>query len=363
MDLLKTVKCWAYPTASKYISRAMLVEGLLRKSGLPFRCLFIGNSPFTEYLLHKAFTESVHVIRKWKVWMPALKRLIETPPGEPDVCIAVLPVRYESDVSALYAFRGQEYVRQFIDTSITWDEIRKRFHRHKRKFAGRAVLEYGYRVSTEMKDFDFFYHDMHLPHVKKRFGRLADIDSYDNMKHYFLKGFLFFALDGNQPVAGSLCHSEGRTLIARRVGMLNGDNRYVKKGAQMALYCLRLKFAHDHNYEAVDAMKSRPFLDDGIYRTKREWGAAVYPDNESTSWVYYFVPRFTERAVSFFEGNPVIVCTENGLKGVVGMGGAEALSGTTCQKLRRQFHSPGLEGLLLLSPHSPAPVELPFRND
>ncbi len=354
MNPLKTIKCWIYPAASRYFSRATLVGGAGQS-----RRLFVDNSLFTKCLMAEAYKGPVHIAREWKIWIPALKRIIQQP-NKIDLCIAVLPQKYETEFRGLYTFRGQEYVRQVINTSGTWDEIRKRFHKNKKQVSNSLAKKYSYRVSTDMKDFEFYYRRMHLPHTRKQFGYLANITSYEDMRKMFLSGSILLILDGGRPVAGALCSVKDRVLLFHRTGVLDGDATHVRNGAQMALYYFLLIFAKDRNFEKVDALKSRPFLNGGVYKTKREWGAEVCPDDESQSRVYFFIPRYTQAVVRFFQDNPVIIHTKGGLKGVVGVTDGAGLSEETGKALAKHFSAPGLKGLLLLSPSSTAPLEFSF---
>ena len=360
MDLIRRLKYRLYPALSRYIIWATLAEGVLKGSGKPFRGLFADNTPFTKYLLHKVFDGPVRVIRKRRIRIPALRKTIRSSAEDIDLCIAVLPGKYEPEFRGLYTFRGQEYVRQIIDTSGPWDEIRRRFHRNKRKLSNSLHENYHYRVSVDIKDFDFFYHRMHLPLIKKRFGDFSLVDSYDEMKHFFLKGFLLLISSNERIVAGSLCMVENRVLVARRAGVLDGDPEHIRRGAQAALSYCRLLFAKEQGIQKVDTMKSLPFLNDGVYKAKREWGAEVCPDDESQSWVYFFIPRYTQEVVRFFQDNPVIIHTEGGLKGVVGVTDGAGLSEETGKALAKHFSAPGLKGLLLLTPSSTAPLEFSF---
>jgi hypothetical protein len=349
---------------SPYFSRALLVEGVLKGTDQSFRCLFVDNSPLKEYLLLKVYAEPPRTIRRWKIWIPALKKLIQNRPKGLDLCVAVLPLRYESLFQGLYDFKGQEYVRQVIDTSGSLDEIVSAFHQKKRQLTNKLKQKSGltYRISHDLKDFDIFYHRMHQPHIQKKFGDLSHMDSLEEMKSWFLKGFLLLVLSGDQPIAGALCLVEGNALTFRRTGVLDGEESYIKMGAQLALYYFNILYAKDHGIEKVDTMKSRSILDDGVYRTKREWGAAVLPDNESESWVYFFNLGPSEKVARFFQQNPVIIHTETGLKGVVGVENELDLSPEVESDLTYRFYAPGLEGLILLTPESTIPIEVSFRK-
>src|SRR5581483_12336918 len=77
MNLLKSLKYTVYSKTSQYFSDAVLVEGSLKGTTQPFRCLVADNSGLNEYLLPKVYAEPPRVIRRWKIWIPQLKRLIQ----------------------------------------------------------------------------------------------------------------------------------------------------------------------------------------------------------------------------------------------------------------------------------------------
>ena len=351
VSLIGLVKKTFYPVTSRFFSRATVVEGRLRGVDDSFRCLFVDNSTFTEYLKARMYEEPPAVLRRWRVWIPALKKLISRKTVSFDLCVAVLPQAYESAFRGLYDYKCTESVRQVIDTSGSWEDVRGRFSKTKRQITNRFAEKYGlgYRISNDPGEFDYFYHRMFAPHIKKRFGELSSIDSYEDLKTFFLKGLLLFVTKGGEKVAGALCLVKDGTLVFRRTGVLDGDETHVEGGAQLALYYFQLKYANEHRLRAVDTMMSAPFLNDGVYVNKKEWGAAVFPDDESPTWVYYFCAAPSEKMARFFEKNPTIVHSDAGLKGLIGASGATDISTVSVNDLTRRYQSSGLHGFTILT--------------
>jgi hypothetical protein len=121
-----------------------------------------------------------------------------------------------------------------------------------------------------------------------------------------------------------------------------------------------LKYALENGLSKVDLLRSRPFLNDGVYTTKRKWGAMVCPNQESDAWAFFFIPRCTEKIISFFEANPMISCKDDKMYGVIGWGNAEPPSEKEHAKFTDQYYSPGLEGLVLVRPDPQEPVRIDF---
>lgn len=359
MNFLKALKGAIYPMASQYVSHATLVEGVLKNSNHVFRCLFVENSNLMSYVTERTYVESPRVLRHWRAWIPSVDKVLTNDPGEFDLCIAVLPKKYDVTFKEICAFKGDECVGQMIDISGTLDEIKKNFHKKKRQISNNLIPNSGltYRISNDVKDFNLFYHQMFLPLMQNKHGENATIESYEEMMQHFQQGFLLLVLNGDQAVAGALCLVKDNALVFRRSGVLHGDEAYMKMGAQHALYLFNMIHAKELGLAFVDTMKSTSVMNDGVYRTKREWGAAVYPDDESESWVYSFIPRYTEKIAAFFESNPMIVHTAEGLCGLVGVNGPIAEQEKDLQK---KYYAPGLKGLLVLTPDSEKVLKVPF---
>jgi hypothetical protein len=364
MYTLRMLKDRLYPAYSKHFSRATLVEGLLRDTDQPFRCLFVDNSSLKDYLLHKVYTAPPRILREWRLWLPRLNRLIEAPPHGVDLCIAVVPLRYEPYLERLYAFKSHEHVHQAIDLTGSWAEMKTRFHETVKE-AARRIRKYGfyYRISHDLNEYDMFYNRMYLPHIEKQFGMLSHNDSYRENRDFFFRGFLLFVLERDQAIAGALCFMSNGVLTWRRTGVLDGDRSYIRRGAQAALYHFLIQVARDMGCHTLDLMKSRSFLNDGVYLHKRDWGAAVSPDDEAKSWVYFFPFSRSHNVARFFKRMPPIVYTHDGLRALVGIEEERELSTEERMEVTHRFHAPGLEGLLLLTPNSEKPMHISFRQE
>ena len=154
----------------------------------------------------------------------------------------------------------------------------------------------------------------------------------------------------NKTIAGVLCTIDKNVLSFRRTGVLNGDEQYIKRGASSAQYYFTLKFALEHGIAKIDLMRSRPFFKDGVYDTKRKWGAKVFPDDAASS-VCFFIPEYSRKVSNFFELNPLIVFKQDKMYGLVGWNSENFPSAKDNNEITRKYHSAGLEGLMLLQPN------------
>lgn len=363
MGIIGSLRHTVSQELKKHASHATLYDGALKGTGQAFKCLIVENADLEGYLIARTYMENPRILKKWRIWIPALKKTIEKREDGIDVCIAVLPARYDAEFHGLYDFRGQEWVNQTLDVSVGWDEIKKRFHANPHK-TERKIRKYGfiYRVSNDMKDFDLFYHSMYVPHAIKQFGEQSYVETYEDVRSYFEKGFLLFVMENGNPISGGLCLVDDNILTFRRLGVTDGDKDYIFKGAQSSLYFFIIRYAHDKGLREVDFMKSRPFLNDGRYRHKQEWGASVNPDKESETNVYYFNAGGPENISAFYENNPLIVPVEGGMAGVIGWRGATVSSEESKKELEKLYYAPGLKGLRLVTPGSSRPIEFSFEE-
>jgi hypothetical protein len=232
------------------------------------------------------------------------------------------------------------------------------------KDAQRRIRKHGfsYAIINELKEFNAFYYNMYLPLAKKRFGPLSQIESYEDMKKMFLEGHLLQVIQDGKVIAGSLNIVRDEVLIGYRLGVLDGREDLIRIGAQSAIYYFTFRYSQDCRIKKIDLSESRPFFKDGVYSHKREWGASIYPCDQSRTWLYFFYPRYCEKTISFFRNNPLIIHTKAGLMGLVGLDAGVEFSDETKNDLVKRFYAPGLQGLNLLVPHLKNPVELYFED-
>ena len=352
--VINKLKSKAYPLVSRYWIHAALVEGKLKNTDEVFRCLFVENNNLMTYMLPRMYGEASVVLRTWRIWTPLLKNVLNTYSRSVDMAIAVLPLGYRAEFEESATFKSQMLIRSFIDTSGGPEEVRKHLRDNKRRFYNKMDKNptFSCRISKDLKDFDLFYNEMHVPHTQKRFEDLAYLDPYEQIQDWFLRGFLLLIEEGNMTVAGVLCTIDNDVLVFRRTGVLNGDEEYVKRGASSAQYYFTLKFALEHGIPRVDLMRSRPFFNDGVYNTKRKWGAEIYPDDVTRSWVFFFIIEYSRKVASLFEMNPLIVFKEDKMYGLVGWNNQNPPSAKDEKELIQKYFSPGLNGLILVQPHS-----------
>jgi hypothetical protein len=282
------------------------------------------------------------------------------------MALVCLPKKFTHLCESYSHFRSVHNVGQIIDISGSWEDVKKKFKKSRKSFANQVEKKYGltFRVSNNIHDFNLFYHKMYLPYINKKFSQInLKLDIYKEMKKFFDIGFLVLIVHKNKDIAGALCIPKDRSLMFRRVGIMDADEQYNRLDAQMALYYFCIIIAREKGLSFMDTMISEPFLSDSIYQSKWMWGASVYHCNELSTTPYYLILNYSEKIVDFFQNNPPIIQTAQGLAGLIGWQGERDLTIANKKKLTKAYYAPGLYSMLLLTHNSDEAIEFRFPND
>jgi hypothetical protein len=361
MRLLSSIKYKLRSFASRFVTKATLFEGRLLGSPETLRCLIVGAD--LGDIRKRTYDKEESVVATKRIWLRDLRRVINDDSDGRDLCVVCLPKANCELQSEDYTYKTSYLIRQRIDIPDCWSRIEKRFRKNLKNVERLVRLHnLSYRISNDIKDFDAFYSEMYRPHIKRQFSELARLDSYEEMKPYFLRGFLLIVRDANSELAAALCLADGDALVHRRTGGL-GPNHPSGNAARAALFYYLLQAAQDRGFKQLDCMASLPFLDDLIYKKKREWGAAVFPGEDSDQRIYIRIPEFSKRILRFLELNPMIMESDNGgLYGVVARDNVGPCSAKEREELARKYHAPNLECLWLID-HSGGVTKLQFDDD
>lgn len=350
LPILRSLKHVLAHKAAHFFIHALEIEGKLRDTDIPFRIMLFGQSDFTKNLLKRTYGTEFTIYRSWRAYIPNIRKLIENRSTSVDLCVAVLPREHETKYQGLYDCKCPELVQQVIETLGNWEDVRSGFAQKKYQITNNFSERYGldYRISHDPEDLYLFYQRMFLPHVKRRYGDLAIVDSFKDMQCFFQQGMLLFVTKNGLDVAGALSLiQENKLLVFRRTGVLDGDETHVEAGAQTALYYFQLRYANEHGLRGVDTMMSAPFLNDGVFRHKKEWGAQVFPSNDYQTWAYFFHGNSAYKLAKFYENNPLTIQTKTGMKGLVGIPQGIEITDQLIQDIKRRYGCRGLNGFLL----------------
>lgn len=245
---------------------------------------------------------------------------------------------------------GASRIHQEMDVSGGWDYIKSQFSRREGKRREQCIKQ-GFHYDISHKDCDFyeFYHSMHVPTMKGRYGDLArSVEEKEAYASLFKQGLLFRVSRGQEWVAGSVSQIDEftRTLNARLIGVKNGSSIYRNDGSQNFTYHSIIEWAASRSdIDSVDFQGCEPFLTKGTFQYKKRFGTrAVIPGNVFGSWrLLIRVKVLTRSARCFLINNPLLI---------VGVDGALSalyfFDGDNNARLDIPFVSKGIEGAVFL---------------
>ncbi|MFJ8186531.1 GNAT family N-acetyltransferase [Streptomyces sp. NPDC096105] len=165
------------------------------------------------------------------------------------------------------------------------------------------------------EDFDLFYTSMHVPTMAARHQGWVRSERRDVAEHVlFRRGLLFFLRRGSERVAGVLCRVEGGTLVIRLAGVMDGDARHYRDGAQLMLYHLVMRWAIGQGIRRAELSGSRPFISEGLYAFKRKFRPQiVVPKTHFADKRLILAPRRdTAEVRDFLRDHPIITVNRSG---------------------------------------------------
>jgi hypothetical protein len=241
--------------------------------------------------------------------------------GDADLFVAALPWSAARRLPARRAMLMPFRVHLVTDFSTVDGDKPPSPSARERKRQRRRVRDhaYGYRISQDAEDFDWFYDRMHIPTMNTRHAERQRTVAKDIARHeLFERGFLLLVTAGTKPVAGILCQvdDEQRLCNARLVGWLDGDETHLRHEALKTGNHFLVEWARDAGFRRIDFQGCEPFLSKGTFQSKRHLGvravAPVAPLDQFAVWVH--ARRDLPAIRDFLVANPPIQAIDGRLR-------------------------------------------------
>lgn len=212
-------------------------------------------------------------------------------------------------------FTIPDWVEQDIDLSGSWDDVVSRFRKNTRTTDLRKVRKYGFThdIVNDRASLEHFYDYLYAPYLTRRFGDAVDLVDRDWLIAVGENGGLMRILDGERVIAGVVFHHGDDYLDWLWTGALSGDDADLEDGASSALYFYSIKYAYDRGFRRVTMNKSRPFLNDGLHRYKRKWGAHVAASRHCATKLLLDLDPTSQVARRWLAASPFFTERDDGL--------------------------------------------------
>jgi len=236
-----------------------------------------------------------------------------------------------------------------LDLRRPMSDIMKRLSRRRRRDLTKlANYNYSWTVHRDSeKDFDFFYWKMYYPYITRRFGRVAAIKGYlESKADYLDNGGIFFVNRGERPVAGILFQIREKTLYALCLGIYEGNQELVSNLAGQAALFFLIRWAQMKDLASLNYGLTVPFLRDGLFQYKKEWGMSA----ERTTGSIYCLLRLNvsnKDAFSMLSQNPFVFVDKGLMKGVIFV--EHDTTRNELEHISSEYLSAGLDSLIVIA--------------
>jgi hypothetical protein len=161
---------------------------------------------------------------------------------------------------------------------------------------GRKVRshKYIYRLTKEDRAVERFYHELHVPYISKKYEETTHLRSLREVRSAASQGFLMEVFEGDRLVSGIVCNCSRDTVRVLAGGVAPDYEYNLRRGAYSACEYFLLQWAQENAIKAIDYLRSRPNLNDGVYEYKRKWGALPVKDLWPHTSLWIFVPMGAE---------------------------------------------------------------------
>jgi hypothetical protein len=258
------------------------LTGRCPTSGREVNVVTAGAAMTLDFLVQRIYPDRPRVEHLGMVSLARLPRALDRLGSTADLCLACVPrvlARWFGDrylrVPALVSFR----LAVGADVEATLAAATYNVRRDARR-----VVESGYTWSftRNLDDFDQFYRELYRPFIRGRFGPLAVLrEPAELRRHFRHDGGVIWVRQAGRVVAGGLVRVRGRELRALVEAVHPSWRPEVKPSPQFAVNIATFDTAARLGCAGVDLGGTMPSLRDGVFRTKRAWGAAVQLSGES----------------------------------------------------------------------------------
>lgn len=275
MDLADRVRSLA-----GFRSHVLAFEGVVNHSSTSLTMTYVGNKRNLPFILRATYAESVlrRNFGKRNIWQAA--RFVREHCRDIDVAVIDVPWPYDVPCSEQqYVIEVPSWLRQEVYLRTDRQLLFADAHRSVRGEQMRKIRKSGLtrRITRDPGAIHEFYVDMYAPYIRRRFGDGAIIATESRVMKHARSGALLQILRGTEVVAGTVLQRRDDLLRSLWMGMRHADGGQ-SSGVTSALYYHTINYAFDERIRRVDFCGSRPLLSDGVYATKRRWGASVYDD-------------------------------------------------------------------------------------
>ena len=329
-----------------------LLKGKGKWSESSLTTLFFGKEWLVPYFSDFVYLEEPTKERLGKIFIWKIKSRLNLDIPKADLIFIRIDEFFSRFLSRQGFIVTPERVSFILDLSKPLSEIWKLSKNKSLREDLRMIRKhkYSYEISHDPAEFKYFYYQMYLPYMPKRFGKLTTYTSFQRMKRTFEKGQLLLVKQGNEYVSGNIIALFNSSAFFASLGIKEGKIEYLKQGALSAAYYFGILWAKEKGYKRLDFGHCRPFLNDGIFCYKKKWGMGIKRSKRVRTVFGMKICGLHQGALDFLAKNPLIFTDQEKLKGLILIEQNHPLTLGEVQSLIKTCYIPGVDCLVIISP-------------
>jgi len=289
-----------------------LINGKEKHSGEEITVLFLSNTDSFSYLPNLIFSEGISIkkIKNLHIWNIS-KKFCEIP-SDIDAVFIKCDRFYSNFLQKQDLTVIPELISMTLDVSEPFEKIFTKFNKSAKEEIRRIKrYKYDYEICQDLDKLKLFYNHMYMPYTYLRHGKLAICANFYTIRHLFERGskLMFVKLD-NEYVFGSLFFFKNDTIIGTHAGIMDGQINCFKKNISAASYYFSILWAKENGAKYLDFGTCRPFLNDGLFKYKKKWGAAIEKAKGNFGIFAFKTCKDSKGIQSFLKNNPFICLNE-----------------------------------------------------
>ena len=326
------------------------------RDGQPREILYLGERQALAWFAQESFGGEWQEDERESVRVRDLSSFVESRRETHDLVVLEADYLVARKFAAVATVRAPRWVRMILSLPPTWDELKATWSRNTRKNV-RHTMGGGYSndLSTSPDDFEAFYEQQYLPLIRMRHANTAAVADRGYLRKVFRRGALLRVFHDGEWVAGQIVYQHGAWARSVSMGLLEGREELLRRGVLKAVYCAGLQWGIENGVRLLDLGRTRPSLNDGVFRYKRGLGAEVREDMTEDTDLLLFRGRsgFCETVE---ERSPFVIRDDAGkLSARIVLPGTDDLELDSPARTRaeRLFTTPGLSALEFVARESP----------
>ena len=326
------------------------LQGPERSGGRPATVFVFGAKGSWPFIAELVFSRLEKKEELGRILIGRLPRFLASQATRPDIVIVHADEVYRRLLRKRGFVHLPEWVSFRFDLSRPPEQTWKQARSKNLQENMRRIRKYGYTsvVTHDPAQFDFFYQEMYLPYIPRKYGESTELVGPQFMRLFFESGLLLLVKSGDEIVSGSIIIAGTAGAKAMAIGVREGKEKFRREGALAACYYFTTLWAWGKGYPSVDFGECRPFFDDGLFYFKKRWGMRLERySHRHNAFGLAIAP--TAAALDFLQANPFIVQGRHGLEGRVLAGSDHALTAGEMNALLRSYLVPGLDRLVIVS--------------